>query len=361
MSAVKCLVWDLDGTLWRGTLLEGDDVVLADGVLDVLRELDRRGILHSIASRNAHDAAWARLTELGVAEYFLYPQIGWGRKPESVRAVAKELNFALDAMAFVDDQPAELAEMALHLPEVRSYPADLAPRLPALPDFTPEVVTEDARRRRRRYRAEARRSASRAAFAGPDEGFLRSLEMVMRIGPAVAADLPRVAELTQRTSQMNATGVHYPAETLAALCLDPDHAVLLMTLEDRFGPHGAVGVLLAEARPRCWHLKLLATSCRVVSFGAGSELLRWLVDRAAGESMHLVADFRPTERNRIMEVAYRFAGFSDASCECLNALADPAEPGTRRLHLAPAPATAGTAMRVIADPSIAASPFGTAT
>ena len=78
--SVKCVAWDLDNTLWNGTLLEGGVTALRPGVMDVLRELDRRGILQSIASKNDHDLAMAKLTELGVADFFLYPQINWGAK-----------------------------------------------------------------------------------------------------------------------------------------------------------------------------------------------------------------------------------------------------------------------------------------
>lgn len=345
---IKCLIWDLDETLWRGTLLEGDDVVLADSVLDVLSGLDERGILHSIASRNDPDTALAALERLGVADYFLYPQIGWGRKPDAVRAIAERFDFALDAVAFVDDQPTERAEMAYHLPQVRCYPADQVPALPHRPEFTPVVVTEDARRRRQMYRATQERAASRIAFAGPDEEFLRSLEMVLRIGTAGEPDLPRLAELTQRTTQMNTTGVHYSQEALRALSADPRHTVLMVTMEDRFGPHGVVGMVLVERHPGAWYVKLLATSCRVVPFGAGSVLLRWLVDRAAAAGVHLVADFRRTDRNRIMEVAYRFAGFTETTCECQAALAPP---GVVRLHLLPSPVCPSETIRVEATAS----------
>jgi methoxymalonate biosynthesis protein len=345
-ATVKCLVWDLDDTLWRGTLLEGDDVTLAGGVARVLRDLDERGVLHSIASRNDPDLALERLHRLGVADYFLHPQIGWGRKPDSVRAIAQALNFALDTVAFVDDQPGELAEMAYHLPQVRCYRADEVSELPGRPDFTPPVVTEDARRRRQMYRAGLARDASRAAFAGPDEDFLRSLELEMRIAPAAPADLHRVAELTERTSQMNATGVHYSHDDLRKLTGDARHEVLVVSMTDRFGPHGAVGVLLLERHPAAWHLRLLATSCRVVSFGAGAVLLRWLIDRAARHGVHLLADFRPTDRNRIMEVAYRFAGFAEGGCDCLRPA--PAD-GITRLHLVPSPLPPPAALRVWFD------------
>jgi methoxymalonate biosynthesis protein len=354
-TTVKCLVWDLDETLWRGTLLEGDDVVLSDQVVETLRVLDGRGILHSIASRNDHDRAWARLDVLGVSEYFLHPQIGWGRKPDAVRAIAERFQFALEAVAFVDDSPVERAEMAYYLPQVRCYGAAQVPELTGLPEFNPEVVTDDARRRRHSYRAAERREASRAAFAGPADEFLRSLDMELRIVPAAEADLDRVTELTQRTSQMNATGVAYARDTLRRLCHDPGHAVLVVALDDRFGPYGAIGVVLLERRPHAWHLKLLATSCRVVSFGVGSVLLRWLLNEAAGAGVHLVADFRETGRNRIMEVAYRFAGFAEEPrCDCQRELPLPAVDGIVRLHQVPSATSPTDTMNVLTDPRIAA-------
>ncbi|GLZ27946.1 hypothetical protein Lesp02_01360 [Lentzea sp. NBRC 105346] len=329
MTLVKCLVWDLDNTLWRGTLLEDDAVVFDDAVRDVIVELDSRGVLQAVSSKNDHDLAWAKLVELGVAEYFVAARIGWGPKSAAVREIADELGFAPATIAFVDDQPVERAEVAHHLPAVRCYPAERVLDLAALPEFSPEVVTVDARRRRSMYQAARRRDHERAGFTGPDEDFLRSLDLVMEIVPATADLVSRVEELTRRTSQMNATGVHYSQETLCGV-LDQ---VLVVTMSDRFGSHGAVGVVLLERGPAVWHLKLLATSCRVVSFGAGAVILRWLADQAARAGTHLVADFRRTERNRIMEIAYRFAGFTDDACACRDGLA-PAE-DVERLHLLP--------------------------
>lgn len=342
---VKCLVWDLDQTLWQGILIEGGEPRLTQEIRDVIVGLDARGILQSVASRNDYDQAWGWLEKLGVAEYFVLPRIGWGTKSESVREIADELGFAMNAIAFIDDQPTERAEVTYHLPDVRCYPAEQACQLLALPEFTPETVTTDSARRRAIYQASFRRDAARAEFAGPDEEFLRSLEMVMRLWRATADDLARVEELTLRTSQMNATGVHYSDSELRALVSDPDHQVLVVSLTDRFGSHGAVGVMLLRSHSGVWHLKLLATSCRVVAFGAGSVLLRWLTDQAAAAGVHLVADFRKTERNRMMEIAYRFAGFDVAACECHTAL-DPAEAGggISRLHLVPTPQPAPTTM-----------------
>ncbi|QDY75235.1 HAD-IIIC family phosphatase [Streptomyces qinzhouensis] len=347
-ALVKCLVWDLDNTLWRGTLLEDSEVVLPDEIRRTIVELDARGILQSVASKNDHDHAWQRLEALGIADYFVLPQIGWHPKSQSVKEIADRINFAPSAIAFIDDQPAERAEVTYHHPEIRCYDAGQAAALTDLPEFSPAVVTVDARRRRDMYQAGFRRTAERENFTGPDEEFLRSLELVMEIKRADDADLSRVEELTLRTSQMNATGVHYSDADLRALITDPGHDVLTVTLTDRFGPHGAVGVLLIGYHERVWHLKLLATSCRVVSFGAGSVLLNRLIDEAAAAGVHLAADFRRTDRNRMMEIAYRFAGFTDDACDCLTGL--PAASGEREgielRHLAAEPRPAPTTMRV---------------
>ena len=316
VDLVKCLVWDLDETLWRGTLLEDDDLALAPGVPDVIRTLDARGMLQSVASRNDHDHAWPRLERLGVAEYLVLPRIGWGRKSDAVRAIADRAGLRrAGAIAFVDDQPVDRAEVAYHLPEVRCYAADEAPTLPARPELSPAVVTVDAQAAAARCTRPA--SAGEAARAG--------LRRPGRRLPALARaeDADRPGRRGGAVPGRGADPAHQPDErdrrallgrpTCAALLADPRHEVLVMTMTDRFGPHGAVGVALLATRrhPPAWHLKLLATSCRVVSFGAGSVLLRWLTDQAAAAGAHLVADFRPTDRNRMMEVAYRFAGFTD--------------------------------------------------
>ncbi|MCT2588313.1 HAD-IIIC family phosphatase [Actinophytocola gossypii] len=347
MTHVKCLVWDLDNTLWNGTLLEDDRVELVDGVLDTVRALDERGILQSVASKNDADLALRRLTELGVADYFVLPKIGWGPKSDSVREIAEELRFAPEAVAFVDDQPQERAEVEFGLPAVRCYPAEQAVSLAELPEFTPTTVTTDSRRRRRMYQAGFRRDAERAAFRGPDQEFLRSLELEMTIGKATGQELGRVEELTVRTTQMNTTGVFYAEDTLRGMIANPAHEVLTVTITDRFGPYGAVGVVVLDRHPDAWHVKLLATSCRVVSLGAGALVLNWLVNEAERAGVHLLADFRPTERNRIMEVTYRFAGFEDDPCACAGPL--PAQDdGVLRLHLTPAPRELSPVIRLTA-------------
>lgn len=125
------------------------------------------------------------------------------------------------------------------------------------------------------HQAGIRRDTERTEHAGTDEEFLRSLSLELRVERAGDEEICRVEELTPRTSQMNAPGVRYSDQALRALIADEEHEVPVASLTDRFGPLGAIGVILLERRPDSRHIKLLATCCRVVSSGVGSALLRW--------------------------------------------------------------------------------------
>ncbi len=310
---VKCLVWDLDDTLWQGTLLEGDDVRLRDGVLHVLEELDERGIVHSIVSRNEPGLVTERLCSLGVAEYFVAPQYGWGAKSSAVRRVAEELGLGLDAIAFVDDQPFELDEVAADLPQVRCYPAMDIPSLPHRDEFRPVIISDDGRRRRLLYRSELERRRAEHEWDGVPVEFMRSLAMVFRIRPASDSDLARAEELTRRTNQLNSTGVTYDREELRRMIASPAHTVLTASLEDRYGPYGVIGLAVVERRPDAWWLRLLLMSCRVISRGVGGILLAHVVREAEAAAMPLRADLVHTGRNRQMHVTYRLTGFQEIS------------------------------------------------
>ena len=111
ITTVKCVVWDLDNTVWEGVLLEGDDLKLRNDVVAIIKTLDDRGILNAIASRNEFDPAMAQLEAFGIDHYFIYPQINWNPKSESVAQIAKDINIGINTLAFVDDQPFEREEV----------------------------------------------------------------------------------------------------------------------------------------------------------------------------------------------------------------------------------------------------------
>ncbi|WP_326654676.1 MULTISPECIES: HAD-IIIC family phosphatase [unclassified Streptomyces] len=310
-TTVKCVVWDLDNTVWDGVLLEDGDVKLRPGVAEVIRTLDERGILHSVASRNDHDAALAKLQEFGLAEYFLYPQINWGNKSDSVKAVAEAINIGIDTLAFVDDQPFERDEVAHTHAQVLCIDALDAERIPQLPQMRPRFVTADSRERRHLYRADAQRKQAEETHQGTDEDFLASLDMRFTISAAKERDLQRAEELTVRTNQLNATGYTYSYEELDAFRRSPGHDLLVAGLQDTYGSYGKIGLALVQRGDAVWTVKLLLMSCRVMSRGVGSVLLGHLIRSAHEAGVKLQAEFVPTSRNRTMFVTYKFSGFRE--------------------------------------------------
>lgn len=308
---IKCVVWDLDNTLWQGVLLENDEVRLSPQALDAIRTLDGRGILQSIASKNEHDRAMAKLDELGVSEFFLYPQINWNSKAASIERIARSLNIGLDAVALIDDDPFEREEVAFSLPQVLCLDAAVLERLLEMPRMNPPFVTEDASRRRLMYLSGIERDKAEATFVGPQEEFLASLGMVLRIAPAKEADLLRAEELTRRTNQLNTTGVTYSYDELNHFRRSGRHLLLLADLEDKFGSYGKIGLALIKCSPQCWTIKLLLMSCRVMSRGVGGVLISHILQRARAAGVAVRADFVPNDRNRMMYVTYRFAGFKE--------------------------------------------------
>ncbi|MGW0181840.1 HAD-IIIC family phosphatase, partial [Nocardia sp. NPDC003345] len=308
-TIVKCLVWDLDDTLWDGVVLEGDARAPRPEARRALRLLDERGIVHAVASRGEPAPALAHLAAHGVEEMFCATRIGWEPKSSAVRRIAESLNLGLDAVAFVDNDPVERAEVASALPQVRCYAAEDVADLPDRAEFSPAVVTRDARERRQRYRAEARRRTSEQSFAGSDTEFLLGLGLEMTVRRAREADLDRAHELTVRTNQLNTTGRTFDIEQLRELSADPAYEVLIATLRDRFGEYGAIGLAVTEVRGTDSVLLLMLMSCRVMSRGIGGALLAHLVERADARGQRCVAEFVPTEVNRVMLVTLRFAGF----------------------------------------------------
>ncbi|HEV8180926.1 MAG TPA: HAD-IIIC family phosphatase [Candidatus Angelobacter sp.] len=308
---VKCVVWDLDNTLWSGTLLEGDAVRLRDGVREIIHALDARGILHSIASRNHAESALVRLRELDLEEYFLYPQINWGSKAASIRTIAESLNIALDSICFIDDQAFERAEVQAALPQVLCVDHTQLSHLPRMPELNPETITAESRMRRQMYLGEMRRKQTEEAFTGPQEEFLASLGMEFTISPARAEDLARAEELTNRTNQLNTTGRTFSREELEELRFSDRHLLLMSELTDKFGRYGKIGLALVECSPEVWTIKLLLMSCRVINRGVGTIMLNYILRKARESRVRLLSEFISNDRNRMMYVTYRFAGFTE--------------------------------------------------
>lgn len=309
VKEVKCVVWDLDHTLWRGILAEGDALELYPWVCDTVKTLDARGILQSIASKNHRDDALTRLHAFGLGEYFLYPQIHWNAKSGSIDQLRQKFNFGLDTFLFVDDQPFERDEVRAAWPEVECVDSLLGPSLLAHPRLNPRRISDDAGQRRQRYQEDLQRQQAEEAFAGPPDGFLATLRMCFTIKRATEADLLRCEELTLRTNQLNSTGITYDLAALEGFMHSPDHRLLVCELTDAYGSYGTIGLALVEQRPNYDRILLLLMSCRTASRGVGSVLLSYLMKQAQARGKKVRADFRRTDRNRQMWVTYRFANF----------------------------------------------------
>ena len=308
-QTIKCVVWDLDNTLWDGVLLEDGQVVLRPGIQHILKTLDSRGILQSIASRNDYEVAMAKLNELGIDEYFLYPQIGWSSKAEYIKNIAASINIGVDTIAFIDDQPFEREEVNGSFPEVLCIDATAIDDLLALPKMNPRFVTGDSRQRRIIYANDMERNRAEEECLGPKEEFLATLNMRFTLFYATEEDLHRAEELTVRTNQLNTTGYTYSYDELNAFRQSNQYMLLMAKLDDKFGSYGHIGLALLEKKSELWTMKLLLMSCRVMSRGVGSIMLSYIMQLAKRHGVRLRAEFMPNGRNRMMDITYRLAGF----------------------------------------------------
>jgi FkbH-like protein len=314
-KTIKLLVWDLDNTLWHGTLLEGDNLRIREGLVATLKALDERGILHSVASKNDHDLAMAKLKEAGLEEYFLYPQVNWNSKAANIRSIVGSLNIGMDTVAFIDDEPFEREEVKHTLPEVLTIDARELEGLAARPEFNPAFITDDSARRRTMYRADIDRKRAEEEFVGPSVEFLATLNMEFTIAPAQEEDLKRAEELTVRTHQLNTTGYTYSLAELNAFRQSPDHLLLVATLDDRFGTYGKIGLALIEKGTDVWTIKLFLMSCRVMSRGVGAVFMNHILNLARAAGVQLHAEFLANDRNRLMLLTYKFGGFKELKHE----------------------------------------------
>lgn len=307
---IKCLVWDLDETIWHGILSEGTCIKLKDGVEKILKELDKRGILLSIASKNEYKSTMEQLKKFNIAHFFLYPQISWQPKSISIQTIAHCLNIHPDSIAFIDDQEYERNEVAFSIKEVMCLKAEDTDKILEMPEFQPEYITVDARMRRKMYQDDILRMNSEKKYESQQD-FLASLGMILSLSHATESDLQRVEELTKRTHQLNSTGYTYSYEELRQFIYSEDYLLYVAELTDCYGSYGKIGVILISMSKKVWTIKLLLVSCRVISRGVGTTILSYILNMAKNRGADIYADFLPTDRNRMMYVTYKFTGFEE--------------------------------------------------
>jgi methoxymalonate biosynthesis protein len=308
---VKCVAWDIDNTLLNGVYLESPDAApAADPVVAAaLTEFAARGILHAIASRNPPEAAVyaARVT----GGEFAAVECGWGRKSDALARIARELGIATDAMAFVDDDPYERAEVSAALPGVLVLSPEEVTEAAAWPEFGVTAVTDEARRRGQIYAARRRRRDAERDFHGSHDDFLRSVRTRVTIAAASPADAPRLHELARRTRQFNSAGQVMTEAEFAALIASGQAQVATVRLRDAFGDDGIVGASVSSlGDDGTWTVRLLMMSCRAMGRGVIGALLAWLARTAARQGAREIAlPCALNERNVPLRLALAAAGF----------------------------------------------------
>ena len=308
---VKCLVWDLDNTLWNGILIETEDnesLELKAGVLETIKKLDERGIIQSIASKNDFAPAMKQLKKLGISEYFLYPEIHWNAKSASIKNIAANLNIGVDAMAFIDDSVFEREQVHSALPEVRTYDALEVEKLTELPEFD-VIVTDESRHRREMYRAEEKRNALMASGNDDTVSFLRKCNLRIKVfAPQTEADITRCFELVNRTNQLNMSGRRYTRNEFDALLSKIGQTSIAFSCRDDFGSYGIVGFMQYRKDNCELCFTEFAMSCRVAGKYVESALFTHVLNDTCCEKGTLTV--HKTKKNVLLRKTFESIGFA---------------------------------------------------
>ncbi|SFW72545.1 HAD-IIIC family phosphatase [Amycolatopsis australiensis] len=325
----RCVVVDLDNTLWDGVV--GEEGIDGVGLTasprgeafaafqEHLLTLHRRGVALAVATKN--DADLARRAIAGVPGMRLRPEhlaavvADWRPKSEQLRELASRLSLGLDSFAFADDNPAERLEVRRALPQVDvidlpANPSDYVAALAGRPTLEPGRLTAADRQRNASY-AGLRAAAELRERTGSLEDFLDDLAMEGVVRPVDDALLPRVAQLLGKTNQFNLTTRRRSEQEVAALAADPRWICLALALRDRLADHGVVGVAFAELQGEEAVVDTLLLSCRVIGRTAERLLLGQLGRAAAARGCTtLVGCYRATDRNALVADLYPQLGFA---------------------------------------------------
>jgi FkbH-like protein len=325
----KCLILDLDNTLWGGVI--GDDgiegIVLGQGDatgeahLHVQRAalgLRERGIVLAVSSKNTDEVARGPFQQhpemLLREEHIAVFQANWNDKATNIRAIAEELSLGLDAMVFLDDNPMErdlvrqmLPEVAV--PELPSDPALYARTLLAAGYFEAVAFSNEDRKRAELYQDNARRVALQKQV-GDVDAYLRSLDMQLTLQPFDEAGRARIAQLINKSNQFNLTTRRYTEAEVAAAERDPSAFTLQARLSDTFGDNGMISVIVCRQREDAWEIDTWLMSCRVLGRRVEEAVLAEIIARArAAGATRLLGSYLPTAKNQLVKEHYRKLGF----------------------------------------------------
>ncbi len=330
----KVLVLDLDNTLWGGVI--GDDGVEGIELGDTsprgeafkafqryVLGLSQRGVLLAVCSKNDMARALEPFelhTEMVLQRHHIVAfEANWDPKPDNLRRIAASLGLGLDSLVFVDDNPAEVDIVRVHLPEVAAVrlgpdPADYVEQLQAGRHFAHRALTEEDVARTQAYRADTERRQALAVATDLDS-YLASLEMVATVRDLSPVDVPRVAQLINKSNQFNLTTRRRTEAEVAALANSSRHACLSLRLADRFGDHGLVAVVILEQLdPQVLEVDTWLMSCRVLNRQVEDVTANAIAAEARRRGCtELRGVYRPSARNEMVRDLYDRLGFHHVS------------------------------------------------
>ena len=298
-AKVKCVAWDLDNTLWDGVI--GDDgpegVKMKDESVALIRKLDEMGVIQTIVSKNTFDIAWNKLQTIDLDQYFLYPAINWGRKSQSLVAIAKHLNINVDTFAVIDDSIFERNEIKTSLPQVRVYDVVEIPGILSLPEFD-IPITEESRKRRESYQTEAKRTDIFASWSGDYDDFLRDCQIKMTVfKPLREADVKRCFELINRSNQYNVSGQKRDEEYVNRILNDKNYLSYGYRVSDKYGDYGIVGFASFLKSGNEYTLTDFVMSCRVAQKKVERAFMNFFISTLSKED-RLILNVIKTKRNQ---------------------------------------------------------------
>ena len=312
----KVLAVDLDNTLWGGVLGENgpEDILVGTeypgafyrSLQRAILDLRHRGILLAVCSKNNHDEAMSALRShpgmLLRPEHFSAFRINWRDKAANLREIAFELNVGTDAIAFLDDNPVERERVRTAIPELKvislpDEPQGFAAALRACPLFERVSLSTEDREHTQLYHGQQQR-ADLAQRVGSLEDFYRSLDQEITIAPVTPETLTRVAHLTQKTNQFNATTCRHSEQEIEEFASRPEWNVYSVRVKDRFGDNGIVGVLITHMNGDICEIETFLLSCRVIGRTIETAMLGFLAENSRAEGARMLQGwFVPTKKN----------------------------------------------------------------
>ena len=324
----KCLILDLDNTLWGGVIGDdglsslrlGNETPEAEAFTAIQRyclELKRRGVLLAVCSKNDPKIAqegFSHPDSILRLEDFSAFKAGWGPKHEAIIEISHELNIGLDSLVFMDDNPVERELVAAQLPMVAvpnigSDPSCYVEILDRQLYFEPlDISTEDIKRVEY-YASNTQRNLIQTSYGNYGE-FLDSLDMTAEIHPFVSIYMDRIAQLTNKTNQFNLTTRRYTLGELDAMRCDPHYLTLYGRLADKFGDYGLVTIAVGRIEKDELHMELWLMSCRVLKRDLEIAVLDELVVQAQARGLRwILGTYLPTPRNGLVADHFENLGF----------------------------------------------------